>query len=142
MASVATQTFKYFIVRNLTLKLLCLATAISVWSLSSISRKTCVELPIPLKLGNIPAGFVPSRPPPAAIGYTLSGPAALIDGARRANKTVMLSMEGASRPGKTIFMNLESQLKLPDGIRVVRVSPATLEIDLKAEHSPQGDQRK
>jgi len=137
MGSLAMNTFKQFFIRNLTLKLLCLATAIFVWSLSSISRITNIELAIPLKLCNIPAGFIPSTPPPAAIDYTLSGPSVLIDGARRSNAAVILSLKGAARPGKTLFMNLESNLRLPEGIKVIRISPATLEIDLEPEHSPQ-----
>lgn len=136
MGSRAITTFKQFFTRNLMLKLLCLATAISVWCLSYISRVTCVDLSIPLKLCNIPAGFVPSSSPPAVIVYTLSGPSVMIDGARRTNTVVTLSMKGAARPGKTLFMNLESNLKLQEGIKVIRVSPATLEIKLEPEHSP------
>ena len=66
----------------------------------------------------------------------------MIDGARRANAAVILNLRGAVA-GSTRFSNLESYLKLPDGIKVTRISPATVEIDLirKQAPQPQGDQQ-
>jgi len=141
MDSSTMHAFKRLFTRNPGLKLLCLATALFVWCLSSVTRNTTVELAIPLKLVNIPTGFRPAGPLPAVIDYTLSGPPLLIDGARRSNPVVMLGMLGAARPGKTIFRNLDSNLKLPEGIKVLRISPAVLEIDLESDQ-PKGDQRK
>jgi hypothetical protein len=64
----------------------------------------------------------------------------MIDGARRANSSLILNLRGTGS-GRTFFSHLETDLKLPDGVKVTRVSPATLEIDLVRKQStlPQGD---
>lgn len=140
MGPSAMRAFKQFFARNLGLKLLCLATAILVWCLSSLSRNITVELAIPLRLIDVPAGFRPGGHLPAVVDVTLSGPPLLIDGARRSNPVVSLGLQGATSPGTTIFRNLDSNLKLPEGVRIIRTSPATLEVQLEPDHPTTGDQ--
>lgn len=137
-------TFTRFCTRNLSLKLLSLAVAFCIWSFTAVSRESRYELALPVELRNIPAGYVISGHQPGEIHVTLSGPSLLIDGVRRSNATVILTLRGAAAPGKTLFSHLESYLKLPDGIKVIRISPATLEINLIREQipsSPQGEQQ-
>jgi hypothetical protein len=138
MAVIRITTVKQLFTRNLTLKLLCLAVAVSVWCLSSTSRRTQVELSLPLKVGDIPPGYTLSSTPPAVITYTLTGPSFLIAGMLRSNTEVKLSMAGAVKPGTTVFMHLESHLKLPEGVTVIRISPAALELNLEPGHTPAG----
>jgi hypothetical protein len=142
MATRAVEYVKQLCTRNLTLKLLSLAVALCIWSFTAISRETRYELTLPVELRNIPPGYEVGGQPPREIHFTLSGPSLLIDGARRANTTVILNLRGAVA-GKTHFSNLESYLKLPDDIRVTRTSPASVEIDLvrKQIQQPQGDQQ-
>ena len=127
--------------RNLTLKLLCLAVAFSIWCLNSVSRKTEAELILPVKLHNIPSGYIPSAKPPAVIEFTISGPSVLVAGARRFNTVLNLSLDRAVRPGKTIFAHLDTKLRLPDDIKVVRISPASLEVTLIPDHLAQGERQ-
>lgn len=129
--------------RNLALKLLSLGVALCIWSFTAVSRETHHELTLPVELRNIPPGYTVNGTPPGEIRFVLSGPSLLIDGARRANATVILNLRGAL-PGRTLFSHLESYLKLPDGIRVTRISPASLEIDLVRKQiptPPQGEQQ-
>lgn len=133
-------TVKQLVTRNLTLKLLCLAVAVCVWCLSSTNRRTEAERALPLKVTDVPAGFMLKPPPPAAITYTLSGPSILVDGALRTNPGVKLSLAGAARPGRTLFMHLESYLKLPDGVSVIRITPSALELNLEPEYPSAGGQ--
>ena len=121
---------KEYCLRNKSLRLLSLLVAICIWSFTAISREAHYDLVLPVELRNIPPGYELSSPPPGEIKVTLVGPSLLIDGARRSNMAVILSLRGV-KPGKTIFTHLESNLKLPDGIRVTRISPAVIEIDLK-----------
>ena len=97
---------------------------------------------LPVELRNIPPGYAAAGEPPREMRFTLAGPSLLIDGARRSNTKVILNLRGAV-PGKTLFSNLESYLKLPDGVRVTRTSPATLEINLARQQirQLQGDQQ-
>ncbi len=142
MVPSAFETIRRTCTRNLTLKLLSLVVALCIWSFTAISRETHFDLTLPVELRNIPPGYIAGGAPPREIHFTLSGPSLLIDGARRANARVILNLRG-SVPGRTLFSNLESYLKLPDGIRVTRTSPATLEINLVREQilQPQGDQQ-
>ncbi|HEX9078247.1 MAG TPA: hypothetical protein VF795_01585 [Desulfuromonadaceae bacterium] len=139
------ETIKQFCVRNLSLKLLSLAVALCIWSFTAVSRESRYELTLPVELRNIPPGYAVRGQAPGEIRFTLAGPSLLIDGARRSNATVILNLRGAAVPGKTIFSRLESYLKLPEGVKVTRISPASLEIDLAREQiqssSPQGEQQ-
>lgn len=115
--------------RNASLKILSLMLAVCIWSFTSLSRETRYELVLFVELRNTPPGYAVAPPLPGEMHFTLTGPSILIDGARRSNSRVILSLRGA-KPGKILFSHLETNLKLPEGIKVTRISPATLEINL------------
>lgn len=135
MTSAPFDTVKRLCTRNAALKLLSLAVALCIWSFTAISREKRYDLALPVELRNIPPGYSLAGEPPREIRFTLSGPSILIDGARRSNAALILSLRGAA-PGRTLFSHLESYLKLPDGISVTRISPASLEIDLVRDQTP------
>ncbi|GFE61419.1 YbbR-like domain-containing protein [Geobacter sp. AOG2] len=118
--------------RNASLKILSLMLAVCIWSFTSLSRETRYELVLPVELRNTPPGYRVTPPLPGEVHFTLTGPSLLIDGARRSNSRVILSLRGI-KPGKTLFSHLETYLKLPEGIKVTRISPAELEIELDRE---------
>ncbi|KAA0895385.1 hypothetical protein [Oryzomonas rubra] len=128
--------------RNASLKILSLMLAVCIWSFTSLSRETRYELVLPVELRNTPPGYSVAPPLPGELHFTLTGPSILIDGARRSNSSVILNLRGA-KPGRAIFSHLETNLKLPEGIKVTRISPAVLEIDLirTQMNSDQGDQK-
>ena len=136
MTPINRDTVKQLRARNLTLKLLSLALALCIWSISAVSRKTEAILTIPVKLGAIPNGYVVEGPVPASINVTLSGPLYLITTAKRSSEALTLDLAKAVKPGTTTFKNLDSYLKLAQEIAVIRISPASLEIRLKTEHLP------
>lgn len=135
-------TVKRRCTRNASLKILSLMLAVCIWSFTSLSRETRYELVLPVELRNIPPGYTVTAPPSGEVHFTLTGPSLLIDGARRSNSRVILSLRGV-RPGKTLFSHLETFLKLPEGIKVTRISPDALEIDLvgKQINTTQGVQK-
>jgi len=126
--------------RNASLKILSLMLAVCIWSFTSLSRETRYELVLPVELRNIPPGYKVAAPPQAEVHFTLAGPSILIDGVRRSNTRLILGLRGA-RSGKTLFSHLETNLKLPEGIKVTRISPEALEIELTRDliNSDQGD---
>lgn len=134
MVPAALDTAYRFCMRNLTLKLLSLAVAVCIWSFTAISRETHYDLALPVELRNIPPGYRLAGPLPREIRFTLTGPSILIDGARRSNSSLILNMRGVA-PGRILFSHLESNLKLPDGINVTRISPALLELNLILDKS-------
>ena len=128
-AAMALETFKQFCTRNLSLRLLCLGVAVCIWTFTAYSREIRHELVLPVEFRNTPPGYKLASQLPRDIRFTLSGPSILIDGARRSNAVLILNLRGIS-PGKTIFSHLETNLKLPEGINVTRISPAAIEINL------------
>ena len=128
-ASMALETAKQFCTRNLSLRILSLGVAVCIWSFTAISREVRYDLVLPVELRNTPPGYALDIQPPREIRFTLSGPSILIDGARRSNAVLILNLRGIS-PGRTIFSHLETNLKLPEGINVTRISPAAIEINL------------
>lgn len=128
----ALDAVKQFCTCNLTLKALSLGVAVCIWSFTSISRETRYDLVLPVELRNSPPGYSLASSPPAEVQFTLSGPSLLLDGVRRSNAVLILNLHGI-KPGKTIFSHLETYLKLPEGIRVIKISPASVEIDLVRE---------
>lgn len=127
-------TVKRLCTRNWSLKLLSLMLAVCIWSFSSLSRETHYDLVLPVELRYTPPGYTLAAPLTGEVHFTLTGPSILVDGARRANSRLILSLRGA-KPGKTFFTHLETNLKLPEGIKVTRISPATLEIELIREQT-------
>lgn len=125
--------------KNPTLKLLCLCLAFSVWGLAAVSKPHESSLTLGLRLTNIPAGYTVVTPLPQEVRVTLHGPGAMLRAAKRANQAVVLDLAGAAAPGTTTFDHLETRLRLPEEIRVTRVSPGRLELRLEARQSPQGD---
>ncbi|ABK99862.1 CdaR family protein [Pelobacter propionicus] len=139
MDRIPSDTVSRFRPRNLTLKLLCLALAFSVWSLAATWKKSEAVLSLEPRLVNIPRGYSLGSPLPRKVSITLYGPPALIRAAKHANPALVLDLAGAAAPGTTAFIHLETRLRLPEEIRVTRVSPGRLELRLEPEHSPQGD---
>jgi len=133
-ASMTFETVRQFCTRNLSLRILSLVVAVCVWSFTSISRETHYDLALPVELRNTPPGYALASQTPREIHFTLSGPSILVEGARRANTVLILNLRGSSA-GKTTFSHLETNLKLPDGVSVTRISPAALEINLIREHN-------
>lgn len=133
-ASTALDAAKQFCTRNLSLRILSLGVALCIWSFTAISREARYDLVLPVELRNSPPGYALALQPPREIRFTLSGPSILIDGARRSNTVLILNLRGTSS-GKTIFSHLETNLKLPEGVRVTRISPASIEINLIREQT-------
>lgn len=129
MVTAILDSARRFFTGNIKLKLLSLAVAICIWSFAAISRETRYDLALPVELRNIPPGYTLASPFPREVRFTLAGPAILIDGVRRANGVLILNMRGTGA-GRTLFSHLDSNLKLPEGIRITRISPVTIEITL------------
>lgn len=142
MALTTLNTVKRFCLRDPAIRILSLAVAVCIWSFTAISRESSYNMVLPVKLRNIPPGYSLTKQPPQEISFTLSGPSILIDGARRTNAALNINLQGAG-PGITHFTHLETKLKMPEEIKVTRISPAFLEIELSRTQTypSQGEQQ-
>ncbi len=129
--------------KNLTIKLLSLALAISVWGFTFVSREGMHELLLTVDLQNTPSGYSSRNIGQNEVRFTLVGPAALVRSAQKQNSSLLLDLKNTSA-GKTQFSNLEKYLNLHPSIRVTRISPAVIEIELfgTQTNSTQGERHK
>jgi hypothetical protein len=129
MIKIAPDFFTSLFKHNLTIKLLSLALAISVWGFTVISRESTHELILPVEFQNIPSGYSPRNQNQSQVHFTITGPAMLVKSAQGNNSSLILDLKNITA-GKTQFNNLEKYLKLHQSVRVTRVSPATMVIEL------------
>jgi hypothetical protein len=117
--------------RSITIKLLCLLLAITVWGFTLASRERSLELELVVEVTNTPPGYVAGMNQQNTLSVTLSGPAAMLKRVAENNSKISLDMRGAAAPGKSVFSNLDKYLKLQQGIKVTRITPAAFEIELQ-----------
>ncbi|MFN8625334.1 MAG: CdaR family protein [Candidatus Binatia bacterium] len=138
---------------NLALKLLSLAIAVSIWSFVNFGERDTEEtLHAPLELRNIPAHLMITSPRIDFVDLRVSGPRALLGRIDRERLAISFELSGV-RPGPAVFRVDTDLLNLPRGVKVVRITPAqvTLELErvghksvpvhLRLEGKPPGDLR-
>jgi YbbR-like protein len=123
--------------RNLPLKLLSLLISFSLWFFVNFGERDTEEsLKIPLELRNIPAHLVITSPRVDFIDLRVSGPRTLLGRIDRNRLSIGLDLGGV-RSGPAVFRVDTESLSLPRGVKVVRLNPAqvTLELDRLAHKS-------
>jgi len=133
MIKITPDTFTSLFRRNFTIKLLSLALAILVWGFTVISRDSMHDLVLPVELQNIPTGYSPRNQTQNQVHFTITGPALFIKAAQDNNNSLTLDLKNTTA-GKIQFSNLEKYLNLHQSVRVTRVSPSTMELELFDTH--------
>ncbi len=114
---------------NLGLKTLSLFLAAVLWLFVSSGREAETELSLPVVLTNIPPGMTVTNRPPSRIDVRLAGPRILLLRLDARRLPVVLDLKGAGE-GTTGFPEVEKGLRIPYGLRVTRVTPATVAVTL------------
>jgi len=135
--------FSLIFKKNLTVKLLSLALAISVWGFAVISRESMHDLVLPVEITNIPSGYSAGDFSQKEVRFTINGPVLLLRSSQNNNSALKLDLKNTIAV-KTEFKNLEKYLNLHQSVRVTRVSPAVIEIELfETQTNPtQGERHK
>lgn len=115
---------------NWQLKLMSLGFALVLWFFVMGERRVEVGYQIPLELLNVPEGMVVTSETPNVVEVRLSGPRALLSSLDDKNVRISLDLSGLKSGGSTV-RRLEDHLRLPFGVRVTRIAPATLEVRLE-----------
>jgi hypothetical protein len=114
---------------NLPIKLLALALAVALWLMASEAKQEEMELALPIITLNRPAGLaVQSRIPPD-IRVTVAGPKFSLRQIHPERTSIHLDLKGVGE-GTVTFGAMEKRLRLPQGISVLRVYPANIEVKL------------
>ncbi len=119
------------VTHNVALKLLSLLIAFGLWSFVNFGERDTEEsLKVPLELRNIPAHLMITSPRVDFIDVRVSGPRTLLGRIDRKRLSVSLDLNGI-RPGPSVFRVEPEALNLPHGVKVARINPAQLTLELE-----------
>jgi YbbR domain-containing protein len=115
---------------NWVLKLLSLISALVLWFFVMGERKVEVGYAVPLELKNVPKGMIVTNEVPNLVEVRLSGPRTML--MNLSPKDISISVDLADlKPGLTTFKRLEERLSIPGGLKVTRLSPAFIDVQLE-----------
>jgi YbbR domain-containing protein len=114
---------------NIGLKALSLFLASVLWLFVAAGQKSEIGLTLPVKVTNLPPGLAIANRLPARIDVRLAGPRIMLLRLNTDRHPVLLDLKGAGE-GTTSFPELETKLSIPYGIRVTRMTPASIEVKL------------
>ncbi len=118
-----------YLLHNWWLKLLALLLAFLLWSAVTGEPPTEVGYAVPLELRNVPANLEVSGDVPATIRIWLRGSAPLVRRLVPADIVVAIDLIGRSA-GEHVFQLKPSDIEVPYGTRVVRLSPSEVRLRL------------
>lgn len=125
------ERWRYAFTHNIQLKLLSLVFAFGLWSFVNFGERDTEEaLKVPLELRNIPAALVITSPRVDFIDLRVTGPRTLLGRIDRNRLSMTLDLDGVG-PGPAVFRVGAESLNLPRGVRVVRINPALVTLDLE-----------
>jgi YbbR-like protein len=119
------------VTRNVGLKLLSLLIAFGLWSFVNFGERDTEEsLKVPLELRNIPAHLMITSPRIDFIDLRVTGPRTLLGRIDRNRLSMGLDLGGV-RAGPAVFRVGAESLNLPRGVKVVRLNPAQVTLELE-----------
>lgn len=114
--------------RNGTLKLFSLAFACGLWLLVNAGERDAEKtLVVPVEIRNLSSQLVIVGPRIEYVDLRVSGPRTLLG--RLNSKKVTLDLTGV-RPGQAAFRIGSDRLSLPRGVKLVRISPSQITLDI------------
>ncbi len=116
---------------NLPLKFVSLVIACGIWAFVNLGERDTEEtLKVPLELRNIPAQLMITSPRVDFVDVRVSGPRNLLGRIDRSRLSVPLELGGV-KVGPSVFRVAGESLNLPRGVRVVRLNPAQVTMELE-----------
>ncbi len=115
---------------NIGLKIVSIVIAGILWAVVLGSRNIEVTKEIPIEIIT-PSDMVPSNEVTTRVGFRLAGPQAflrvILD---RRESPIKVDLSAAQKPGPVTYRFFSDNLKVPIGIRVLSISPASIVINL------------
>jgi YbbR domain-containing protein len=113
--------------RNVGLKFLSMCIATLLWLVVAGDRVVERALPAPIEYQNLPTGLEIVGDPPESVDVRLRGSSGSLGRLAPGDLSAVIDLRSA-RPGRRLFHLASNQIKVPYGIDVVQVAPATLPI--------------
>ena len=116
---------------NFLLKVFSVVFAIGLWAFVNLgARDTEKALLVPLELRNIPEQYMVTSPVADTVEMRVRGPRTLLGSIEDRRQRVILDLANV-RAGTTSFKIDSEMLNLPRGVRVVRVSPVQITLEVE-----------
>jgi hypothetical protein len=116
--------------RNVGLKFLSICIAALLWLVVAGDRVVERALRVPVEYQNLPSGLEMVGDPPESVDVRLRGSSGALGRLAPGDTSAILDLHTA-RPGRRLFHFTPSHVKVPYGVDVVQVNPATLPIEFE-----------
>jgi YbbR domain-containing protein len=113
--------------RNVGLKFMSICIAALLWLVVAGDRVVERALRVPIEFQNLPQGLEIVGDPPEAVDVRLHGSSGTLGRLAPGDTSAVIDLRNA-RPGRRLFHITANQIKVPYGLDVVQVAPATLPI--------------
>jgi YbbR domain-containing protein len=110
--------------------LLALAISAALWGMSHGSSKIELGFDIPVAFVGMPEELVITRKSTQEINIRVLGPRAALRDMSTNDLEYAVNLEGA-KPGKAVYLVEETTLVMPQGVRILSRSPATIELEFE-----------
>jgi YbbR domain-containing protein len=114
---------------NLGLKLISLVLGFSLWYIVAGGQGGEIVLPIPLEYRNVPEGMEVIEESVQQVDIRLRGSSEILRRLTPQEIQVSVDLSGA-RPGEQNFYLSPENIEVPFGVRVLRVTPATVQLQV------------
>ena len=116
--------------RNLPLKLLALALAVSTWWFVAGESKVLVAFNVPLEIRNVPRGMTLTNQVDSQVEVRLQGPSSLLAGFKSSDISMALDLGNGRTGRQTVKFDVRA-VKVPPGIQVQRIFPQEIDVVLE-----------
>lgn len=127
--------FRQLVVRDLGLKLLALALALVFWI--QVAGQPVVErgIDVPLGFENVPELLYVGSDLPDSIRVRVRGAANIVSGLQPGDVVAAIDL-AEERPGRRLFDMFAGRVRVPFGVEVTQVFPATITVSLESAGAP------
>jgi YbbR domain-containing protein len=115
------------VLRNVWLKFLSISIATLLWLIVAGDRIVERALRVPIEFQNLPQGLEIVGDPPETVDVRLRASSGILSRLAAGDMAAVIDLRSA-RPGRRLFHLTSTTVKVPYGVEVVQVSPATLPI--------------
>jgi hypothetical protein len=120
-----------WVLHNLPLKLLALASAVLLWSAVAEEPRTEVAHSVPIEFINVPAGFTIVSEKAPDVQIWLAGPRRMVREIGPGDLHPVIDLLGLARGRETTYRLATSQIKATKGVDVVEVVPSEFHLSMQ-----------
>jgi YbbR domain-containing protein len=116
--------------RNPGLKFMAMLLAVALWFTVAGEQNVERTMRVPLELLNKPPNLEILGDPPTTVDIRVLGSSALLSRIGSGEVVAMVDL-GAARPGSRLFNIMKDEIRVPYGVQVLQVTPATIALELE-----------